>query len=285
MCRRCTPSPPSPVTWTPTTSPGADLPSTPGRYVSRTCTTGSGTISGSALLQARPAVEAHSYITCNPKIPSFLEDAAAGTLPSVSWIDPAFTNFNPLGFPVDDDHPMADVEDGQDLVLAIYDALAASPQWKSSLLVIVYDEHGGFSITSRRRRPPTTIPRRSAVRRSRASDHRLAVDRPRGVTTPCSITPRSSKRCCSVLARALDRAAARPWKAGQRCLDPQYPGLHVARPPSRGTASPRRAPARPGPRYFVARSRGAGWAGRSRTTSGDLRSIACSNRSFPPRAG
>jgi phospholipase C len=83
-------------------------------------------------------------ISCNPKIPSFLEDAAAGTLRSVSWIDPAFTNFNPLGFPVNDDHPMADIKDGQDLVLAIYDALATSPQWDSSLLVIVYDENGGF---------------------------------------------------------------------------------------------------------------------------------------------
>ena len=83
-------------------------------------------------------------ISCNPKIPSFLEDAAAGMLRSVSWIDPAFTNFNPLGFPVNDDHPMADIKDGQDLVLAIYDALAASPQWESSLLVIIYDEHGGF---------------------------------------------------------------------------------------------------------------------------------------------
>jgi phospholipase C len=83
-------------------------------------------------------------ITCNPKIPSFLEDAAAGTLRSVSWIDPAFTNFNPLGFPVNDDHPMADIRDRQDLVLAVYDALAASPQWDRSLLIIVYDENGGF---------------------------------------------------------------------------------------------------------------------------------------------
>jgi phospholipase C len=82
--------------------------------------------------------------SCNPKITSFLDDAAAGTLPAVSWIDPAFTNFNPLGFPVNDDHPMADIANGQDLVLAVYDALAASPQWNSSLLVIVYDEHGGF---------------------------------------------------------------------------------------------------------------------------------------------
>ena len=83
-------------------------------------------------------------LTVNQKIPSFLEDAAAGTLRSVSWIDPAFTNFNPLGFPVNDDHPMADIKDGQDLILAIYDALAASPLWERSLLIIVYDENGGF---------------------------------------------------------------------------------------------------------------------------------------------
>jgi phospholipase C len=83
-------------------------------------------------------------ITCNPKLASFLEDAANGTLPSVAWIDPAFTNFNPLGFPVNDDHPPADISDGQDLVLAVYDALAGSPQWERSLLLIVYDEHGGF---------------------------------------------------------------------------------------------------------------------------------------------
>jgi len=83
-------------------------------------------------------------LTVNQKLSSFLEDAAAGALPPVSWIDPAFTNFNPLGFPVNDDHPPADIKDGQDLVLAVYDALAASPQWDRSLLVIVYDEHGGF---------------------------------------------------------------------------------------------------------------------------------------------
>jgi phospholipase C len=83
-------------------------------------------------------------LAVNPRLTSFLEDAAAGTLQAVSWIDPAFTNFNPLGLPVNDDHPPADIADGQELVLAIYDALAASPLWDSSLLIVVYDEHGGF---------------------------------------------------------------------------------------------------------------------------------------------
>jgi phospholipase C len=77
-------------------------------------------------------------------IPTFLEDAAAGTLPSVSWIDPSFGNFNPLGVLQNDDHPPADVKDGQDLVLAVYHAVATGPQWDKTLLVIFYDEHGGF---------------------------------------------------------------------------------------------------------------------------------------------
>jgi phospholipase C len=75
---------------------------------------------------------------------SFLEDAAQGTLPSVSWIDPSFGNFNPLGFQQNDDHPPADINNGQDLALAVYHALATSPQWEKTLLVIFYDEHGGF---------------------------------------------------------------------------------------------------------------------------------------------
>jgi phospholipase C len=75
---------------------------------------------------------------------SFLEDAAHGALPSVSWIDPNWGNFNPFGFRQNDDHPPADIRDGQDLVLAVYHALAAGPQWEKTLLIIFYDEHGGF---------------------------------------------------------------------------------------------------------------------------------------------
>ena len=75
---------------------------------------------------------------------SFLEDAARGTLPSVSWIDPNFSNFNPIGFQPNDDHAPADIKDGQELVLAVYHALATSPQWEKTLLIVFYDEHGGF---------------------------------------------------------------------------------------------------------------------------------------------
>ena len=69
-------------------------------------------------------------------------DAAAGRLPSVAFVDPNFMNVP--GVTWNDDHPPADVADGQNLVASIYNALAASPQWGRTMFVITYDEHGGF---------------------------------------------------------------------------------------------------------------------------------------------
>ena len=66
----------------------------------------------------------------------FLDDAQAGTLPPVSYIDPAF-NMN-------DDHPPVHPINGQELIWTVYTALAKSPQWKNCMLVITYDENGGF---------------------------------------------------------------------------------------------------------------------------------------------
>jgi hypothetical protein len=96
------------------------------------------------LQQDQLELEDQLELRVDAKAPSFLEDAANGALPSVSWIDPNFSNFNPIGFQPNDDHPPADIKDGQELVLAVYHALAASPQWEKTLLIIFYDEHGGF---------------------------------------------------------------------------------------------------------------------------------------------
>ena len=75
---------------------------------------------------------------------SFLERAASGDLPAVSWIDPNFIDltFGPAGS--NDDHPPSDLHAGQKLVLELFDAVAQSPAWKKTLLIITYDEHGGF---------------------------------------------------------------------------------------------------------------------------------------------
>ena len=76
---------------------------------------------------------------------SFLDDAAAGDLASVSWIDPNFVDVGFVGpSGSNDDHPPSDVMAGQELVLKLYNAVINSPNWEKTLLVILYDEHGGF---------------------------------------------------------------------------------------------------------------------------------------------
>ncbi|KAJ6358680.1 hypothetical protein OIU76_000409 [Salix suchowensis] len=52
--------------------------------------------------------------------------------------------FDLKGMPANDDHPSHDVANGQKFVKEVYEALRASPQWNETLLVITYDEHGGF---------------------------------------------------------------------------------------------------------------------------------------------
>jgi phospholipase C len=75
---------------------------------------------------------------------SFLDDAAKGELRDVSWIDPNFIDLAILDPNSNDDHPPTDIRAGQAFVLQIYEALTRSPQWEDTMLVVVYDEHGGF---------------------------------------------------------------------------------------------------------------------------------------------
>jgi len=74
-------------------------------------------------------------------IARFYEDAAAGTLPDVAFVDPIFfgdeTNQN-------DEHPPNNVQLGQAFVAGIVEAMFASPNWNDSALFITYDEHGGY---------------------------------------------------------------------------------------------------------------------------------------------
>jgi phospholipase C len=89
-------------------------------------------------------VEVETEILVDEDSASFLEDAANGTLPEVSWIDPNFKDVNLAHAESNDDHPPSDVVAGQELVFQIYNALAAGPSWRDTLLIVVYDEHGGF---------------------------------------------------------------------------------------------------------------------------------------------
>jgi phospholipase C len=76
------------------------------------------------------------------QVQNFYEQAAAGTLPALSFVDPSF-NGEDQGTS-GDEHPHGDVRVGQAFVADVVHAFMESPQYKRGALFIVYDEWGGF---------------------------------------------------------------------------------------------------------------------------------------------
>ena len=82
------------------------------------------------------------YLPISRPFSAFLEDCAAGTLPQVAYVDPVFTLGDGSGS--NDDHPHADIRAGQSFLARVYAAVTRSPAWQRTLLVVNYDEWGGF---------------------------------------------------------------------------------------------------------------------------------------------
>jgi len=157
-------------------------------------------------------------ISCNPKITSFLEDAAAGTLQPVSWIDPAFTNFNPLGFPVNDDHPPADIADGQDLVLAVYDALSVRDGF-----ALPEDDTGTQATTAQTPSPDSAGQPRSVTPGKDKVNEPIDANHPGSAAS--GRRRNLGRRGCSATRQAPDREADRGEHPGAaRCLGSGYAG-------------------------------------------------------------
>lgn len=74
---------------------------------------------------------------------SFEEVCKRGQLPSVSFVEPNFRDIPPLSTANDDLAP-ANVLRGQQFICRVVNAVRSAPTWGSTLLLITYDEHGGF---------------------------------------------------------------------------------------------------------------------------------------------
>ena len=72
-------------------------------------------------------------------IADYFAQAAAGTLPRVVFVDPAFLSGNRT-----DDHPHADIRAGQRFLRDVFTAFARSKHWRRGAFVLTYDEWGGF---------------------------------------------------------------------------------------------------------------------------------------------
>jgi phospholipase C len=73
---------------------------------------------------------------------SFIDTVALGLLPNVSFVDPEFALAdNGTGA---DDHPLADIRRGELFIADVYHALAGAGYLDNTVLVITFDEWGGF---------------------------------------------------------------------------------------------------------------------------------------------
>jgi phospholipase C len=81
------------------------------------------------------------YLDISFKYSQFLADCAAGTLPTVSFVDPSYTTEFNLS---NDDHPHSDVRNGEAFLAQTFQAITQSPNWPNTVMIINFDEWGGF---------------------------------------------------------------------------------------------------------------------------------------------
>lgn len=73
----------------------------------------------------------------------FARDVASGHLPDYTFIEPRydvfddFVNGNSM-------HPHNDVGRGEELIKYVYETIRNSPLWQDTMLIVTFDEHGGF---------------------------------------------------------------------------------------------------------------------------------------------
>ncbi len=91
---------------------------------------------GGATMELFPSDDSAFAETNAKPIAQFFSDAQAGTLPSFSLLDPDYTTQsqeNPQNIVV-----------GEAFLAQVVQALGSSPLWRSTLLILTYDEHGGY---------------------------------------------------------------------------------------------------------------------------------------------
>jgi len=74
----------------------------------------------------------------------FAQDLAQPSYPfSYTFIEPSYNVLADYKGSTSQ-HPLADVISGESLIKTTYEAIRSSPRWNNSLLIVTWDEHGGF---------------------------------------------------------------------------------------------------------------------------------------------
>jgi phospholipase C len=111
-------------------------------------------------------------------IDQFYSDAAAGTLPAFSMVDPNFGRSS-------EENPQ-DVQFGDQFLSQVVNAVMASPQWPHALLVWTYDEGGGYydHVPPPRAVKPDAVPPSLGSTDKAGQFNRYGFRLPSGVVSP-----------------------------------------------------------------------------------------------------
>jgi phospholipase C len=82
------------------------------------------------------------YASITRTYDQFLQDCASGGLPEVAFVDPPF--YSEDTGTSSDDHPHGDIRAGESWLYQTYRAVTTGRDWKHTVLVINFDEWGGF---------------------------------------------------------------------------------------------------------------------------------------------
>jgi phospholipase C len=155
-------------------------------------------------------------------IEDFFRDARSGNLPNFALIDPDFK--------VNDAYPMHSPALCEAFIASIVKAMFESPQWGRSLLLITFDEHGGYYDHAP---PPTTIDPRADFRQLGFRVPALAIGptvRQGGVVS----TPLEHVSVAATLRARFGIASLGPRMDAARdvsaCIDPAGVAVSVAPP-------------------------------------------------------
>jgi phospholipase C len=90
----------------------------------------------------RHTFDSEKIVSFNDPVKGFAAMAKSGNLPAVSFIEPHYMDYPPGSFC---DEAPSDIRNSQKFIRErLVEAVVASPKWDKTLLIITYDEHGGF---------------------------------------------------------------------------------------------------------------------------------------------
>ncbi|MBS1148942.1 MAG: Phospholipase 4 precursor [Myxococcaceae bacterium] len=99
-------------------------------------------VASTAVFYGLLSTNLNNFVKVDDPDAGFFASAAAGTLASVSVVEASYAAG--VAGNQSDEHPASNIQVGQAFTAKVVNAVLASPLWPKTVLIFLYDEHGGF---------------------------------------------------------------------------------------------------------------------------------------------